>query len=102
MDKLVQCETQLDSGQFAMRDLSETEAIRRAQKGDAEAFGRLYRLHSSRLYALCLRMMNGNAAGAEDLTQEVFLQLFRKIGTFRAESGIGKDLVVEATCWVNR
>jgi RNA polymerase sigma-70 factor (ECF subfamily) len=86
MDKLVQCETQLDSGQFAMRDLSETEAIRRAQKGDAEAFGRLYRLHSGHVYALCLRMMNGNAAEAEDLTQEVFLQLFRKIGTFRAES----------------
>ena len=62
------------------------EAIRRAQEGDAEAFGRLYRLHSGRVYALCLRMMNGNAAEAEDLTQEAFLQLFRKISTFRAES----------------
>jgi RNA polymerase sigma-70 factor, ECF subfamily len=86
MDKLVLCKTQLDPGKSAMRDLPEAEAIRRAQNGDAEAFGRLYRLHSGRVYALCLRMMNGNTAEAEDLTQEAFLQLFRKIGTFRAES----------------
>jgi len=66
-------------------ELTEAEAIRRAQQGDAEAFERIYTLHSRRVYALCLRMV-GNTAEAEDLTQESFLQLFRKIGTFRGES----------------
>ncbi len=56
-----------------------------AQHGDAAAFEFLYRLHSRRVYALCLRMV-GNASDSEDLTQEAFLQLFRKIGTFRGES----------------
>ena len=66
-------------------DLPEAEAIRLAQQGDAAAFERIYRLHSSRVYALCLRMV-GNTTEAEDLTQEAFLQLFRKIQTFRGES----------------
>lgn len=65
--------------------LSEAEAIERAQKGDAEAFEALYNLHKRRVYSLCLRM-TGNVTTAEDLTQEAFLQLFRKIGTFRGES----------------
>jgi RNA polymerase sigma-70 factor (ECF subfamily) len=66
--------------------LSEAEAIQMAQDGDARAFERLYELHSRRVYGLCLRMVN-NATDAEDLTQEAFLQLFRKIQTFRGESG---------------
>lgn len=65
--------------------LGEAEAIRLAQAGDAAAFEQLYRLHSRRVYALCLRMV-GNPAEAEDLAQEAFLQLFRKIQTFRGES----------------
>jgi RNA polymerase sigma-70 factor (ECF subfamily) len=66
-------------------ELTEAEAIRRAQQGDAGAFERIYTLHNRRVYALCLRMV-GNTAEAEDLTQEAFLQLFRKIATFRGES----------------
>jgi RNA polymerase sigma-70 factor (ECF subfamily) len=65
--------------------LSEAEAIERARQGDAEAFEVLYNLHKRRVYSLCLRM-TANAAQAEDLTQEAFLQLFRKIATFRGES----------------
>ena len=64
---------------------TEAEAIERAKQGDAEAFQFLYNLHKRRVYSLCLRM-TGNTASAEDLTQEAFLQLFRKIGTFRGES----------------
>src|SRR6201997_1475774 len=64
---------------------TEAEAIRRAQAGDSTAFEFLYQLHSRRVYALCLRMV-GNPADAEDLMQEAFLQLFRKISTFRGES----------------
>jgi RNA polymerase sigma-70 factor (ECF subfamily) len=71
--------------QEASGTISESEAIRLAQSGDAAAFERLYHLHSRRVYSLCLRMM-GNTAEAEDLTQEAFLQLFRKIKTFRGEA----------------
>jgi RNA polymerase sigma-70 factor (ECF subfamily) len=66
-------------------DLTEADAIRLAQEGDAAAFERIFRLHSRRIYSLCLRMVR-NASEAEDLTQESFLQLFRKIHTFRGES----------------
>ncbi len=65
--------------------LSEAEAIERAKQGEAESFEVLYHLHKRRVYSLCLRM-TANTAEAEDLTQEAFLQLFRKIGTFRGES----------------
>ena len=65
--------------------LSEKEAIERAKAGDGASFEALYALHKRRVYSLCLRML-GNTAEAEDLAQEAFLQLFRKIGTFRGES----------------
>ena len=73
-----------DSRQPA-KALTEAEAIRLAQSGNAAAFEFLYQLHGRRVYALCLRMV-GNPSDAEDLMQEAFLQLFRKIGTFRGES----------------
>lgn len=63
----------------------EAEAIYKAQRGDGAAFATLYALHKRRVYSLCLRML-GNVAEAEDLTQEAFLQLHRKIGTFRGDS----------------
>ena len=78
--------TEPEAVQFGTKDLSEAEAIRLAQQGDERGFERIYRLHSQRVYALCFRMTRGNAAEAEELTQESFLQLFRKIGTFRGES----------------
>jgi RNA polymerase sigma-70 factor, ECF subfamily len=64
---------------------NEAQAIERAKRGDAEAFQTLYDRHKRRVYSLCLRMTT-NTAEAEDLTQEAFLQLYRKIGTFRGES----------------
>jgi RNA polymerase sigma-70 factor (ECF subfamily) len=65
--------------------VGEAEAIEAAQAGDAEAFSKLYALHKRRVYTLCLRML-GNVSEAEDMTQEAFLHLFRKIGSFRGES----------------
>jgi len=67
-------------------DLTEADAIRQAKNGDAGAFEHLYNVHCRRVYSLCLRMIR-NPVEAEDLTQQTFLQLFRKIGTFRGESG---------------
>jgi len=77
--------SQQDSTAKQAAELTEAEAIRRAQNGDSAAFEFLYQLHGRRVYALCLRMLS-NPADAEDLMQEAFLQLFRKIGTFRGES----------------
>jgi RNA polymerase sigma-70 factor (ECF subfamily) len=74
-----------DAKKLQVEGLSEAEAIERAKLGDEEAFEVLYNLHKRRVYSLCLRM-TANTAAAEDLTQEAFLQLFRKIGTFRGES----------------
>jgi RNA polymerase sigma-70 factor, ECF subfamily len=65
--------------------LPEAEVIQLAQRGDAGAFEQLYRLHSARVYALCMRMLR-NPDEAEDSTQEVFLHVFRKIQGFRGAS----------------
>lgn len=69
----------------ASPDPSEADALARAQAGDHHAFAQLYSLHKRRIYSLCLRMV-GNIAEAEDLTQEAFMQLHRKIATFRGDS----------------
>ena len=69
----------------APKAASEAQLIARAQRGEEEAFAALFEAHKRRVYSLCLRM-TGNTAEAEDLTQEAFLQLFRKISTFRGES----------------
>src|SRR5882672_9103554 len=65
--------------------MSESEAIARCVAGDQSAFEALYGMHKRRVYSLCLRMVS-NVGEAEDLAQEVFMQLFRKISTFRGES----------------
>lgn len=69
-------------------------ALARAAAGGATAaVGELYVRHVRRVYTLCLRMTH-NVADAEDLTQEVFTILFRKIGSFRGES--------QFTTWLHR
>jgi RNA polymerase sigma-70 factor, ECF subfamily len=73
------------SGRAEIREMRDEHVVRMAQQGDVAAFERIYRLHSRRVYTLCLRMVSDRSE-AEDLTQEVFLQLFRKINTFRGES----------------
>jgi RNA polymerase sigma-70 factor (ECF subfamily) len=65
--------------------------VRLAQQGDSAAFETIFQLHSRRVYALCLRMVS-DPVEAEDLAQEAFLQLFRKIQTFRGESAFSSWL----------
>jgi RNA polymerase sigma-70 factor (ECF subfamily) len=72
---------------------SDLELARAAAAGDATAFERLYEQHNKRVYSLCFRML-GDASQAEDLTQEVFLQVFKKIGSFRGDSAF--------TTWLHR
>ena len=64
-----------------------------AARGDMKAFEEIYNRHHRRVYSLCLRMLQ-NTAEAEDLTQEVFIQLYRKIGSFRGDSAF--------TTWLHR
>ena len=66
-------------------NIAEAQAIEEAKNGNAAAFEALYHAHKRRIFSLCLRM-TGNRAEAEDLTQEAFLQMFRKLSTFRGES----------------
>jgi RNA polymerase sigma-70 factor, ECF subfamily len=65
----------------------DADLIRRAQQGDSEAFATLFHAHKMRIYSLCLRMTN-NVAEAEDLAQDAFLQVFRKLATFRGDSAL--------------
>ena len=74
-----------DAVQRQGNDSNEAELIEKVKQGNAQAFQALYDKHKRRVYSLCLRM-TANTAEAEDLTQEAFLQLYRKIGTFRGES----------------
>ena len=73
--------------------VSDLDLVRAAAAGDAEAFEKLYEHHHRRVYSLCLRML-GNQTQAEDLTQDVFLQVYRKIGSFRGDSAF--------TTWLHR
>ena len=66
---------------------SDAELVKKAQEGDADAFATLFYTHRPRVYSLCLRMTN-NTAEAEDLTQDAFLQVFRKLSTFRGDSAL--------------
>lgn len=61
--------------------------------GDMTAFEEIYQRHHRRVYSICLRMLQ-NAYEAEDLTQDVFIQLYRKIGSFRGDSAF--------TTWLHR
>jgi RNA polymerase sigma-70 factor (ECF subfamily) len=72
-------------------EMPEAEAIERARNGDVRGYESLYRLHWGRVYSLCLRF-TGNVSDAEDIAQEVFLQVYRKISTFRGDAKFGSWL----------
>jgi RNA polymerase sigma-70 factor (ECF subfamily) len=72
---------------------SDYALTQRAAAGDSRAFEELYERHSRRVYSLCLRMTQ-NPTEAEDLAQDVFVQLYRKAGSFRGES--------QFTTWLHR
>ena len=61
--------------------------------GRAQSFEEVFRLHHRRVHSICLRM-TGNLAEAEDLTQDVFVLVFRKLASFRGESAF--------TTWLHR
>ena len=69
------------------------ELTQAAAGGNMMAFEEIYQRHHRRVYSICLRMLQ-NATEAEDLTQDVFIQLYRKIGSFRGDSAF--------TTWLHR
>ena len=62
------------------------ELVERCLAGDGTAWEDVVRLHSRRVYNLCFRF-TGRATDAEDLAQDVFVRLFRNLGSYRAEAG---------------
>lgn len=65
-----------------------SDTVRRAQAGDAEAFGALYAAHAGRIFALCLRLC-GDRAEAEERLQDVWVRCWRQLPSYRSESGFG-------------
>jgi RNA polymerase sigma-70 factor (ECF subfamily) len=64
---------------------SPDNVLAKAQAGDSDAFSKLYQQHRKRVFSICMRMVH-DFSTAEDLTQETFLQLHRKLASFRGES----------------
>jgi RNA polymerase sigma-70 factor (ECF subfamily) len=68
----------------------------RCQQGDIHALEELYNRHKNKVYALALRMTN-NVQDAEDIVQEIFIQVYRKIADFRGDAAFSSWLYRVAT-----
>jgi RNA polymerase sigma-70 factor (ECF subfamily) len=73
------------------RSRPESDLVHRAQAGDVAAFEELYRANVGRIHALCLRMV-GDRGRAEELTQDVFVRAWEKLGSFRGRSAFSSWL----------
>ena len=71
----------------AVPQSNERADVVRAQNGDTRAFERLYQAHAGRVHGLARRMIGPDLAG--ELTQDVFVRVWEKLGTFRGESAFG-------------
>jgi RNA polymerase sigma-70 factor (ECF subfamily) len=69
----------------------ESSLLERARNNDYRAYEELYRLHVGRVFALCVRLLNDRDM-AEDMTQEAFIQAWRKLSSFRGDSAFGSWL----------
>jgi RNA polymerase sigma-70 factor (ECF subfamily) len=65
---------------------ADSRLVERCLEGDQSAWEQLVRIHTRRVYAICYRFV-GKDEEAQDLTQEVFLRIFRTLGSFRAGEG---------------
>lgn len=64
---------------------NEVELVRRAARGEVEAYEQLYREHAGRVFGLCLRMTRDRNE-AEELVQDVFVRVWEKLGSFHGSS----------------
>jgi RNA polymerase sigma-70 factor, ECF subfamily len=81
-----------DSALAAVRD-AERRLISRAVEGEEDAFAEIFATRKNHVYSICLRM-TGNVTEAEDLTQDAFIQVHRKLATFRGDSALSS--------WIHR
>ncbi len=65
----------------------EGDDVRRAAAGDLEAFERLYRFHVAKVHGLVRRMLGEDLA--DEVTQDVFVRAWKKLGTFRGDAAFG-------------
>lgn len=87
---------EIEMRQYGATPLSEStdfDLAKAASERDMTAFEEIYHRHRRRVYSICLRMTK-NAHEAEDLSQDVFITLYRKVGTFKGESAF--------TTWLHR
>jgi RNA polymerase sigma-70 factor (ECF subfamily) len=73
--------------------MSKSDETRQLTDSEQQTFRELYQKYHERVYSICLRMTQ-NASESEDLTQDVFIRLFRTVGSFRGESAF--------TTWLHR
>ena len=78
----------MQSGRTPVLELDENELIAGLRSGEERALEGLYRLHAGRVYALGLRLTS-DPGRAEELVQDVFLQVWRRIGSFEGRSRFG-------------
>lgn len=84
----------MEPGAAQCEPRTDEQTIAACQKGDREAFRRLYEAHKDSVYSLALATLAGDRTAAEDVTQEVFVRLFTRIGQFRSQA--------EFTTWLYR
>lgn len=68
--------------------IADVALVSRCQAGDVEAFETIYRQHAARIYSLASRMAGSTEEG-EDLLQEIFLQAYRKLGSYKGDAALG-------------
>jgi len=79
---------QMPSNRVGDRRAAESLLVAKCIAGDADAFKEMYDTHATRLYNLACRM-TGSTTEAEDLLQEIFLQAFRKLSSYKGEAALG-------------
>jgi len=81
---------------------ADAEIVEQARKGDPLAWEKLVIRHTKRIYNLCFRFV-GRVDQAEDLTQDVFIKVFRNLSSYNAENGqfvtwmmsVGRNLLID-------
>ena len=87
-DSLLSIETHHSAGNADREPSMDGDLVAAARRGDMRAFERLYRLHSARVYGLCLRMTR-RADVAEDCVQLTFVRAWRNLQSFEGRSAFG-------------
>jgi RNA polymerase sigma-70 factor, ECF subfamily len=89
-----QPERAMEQGATMTERLADARLIEACRQGSRDAFRLLYEIYKDHVYSIALSFFHGDQAAAEDITQEVFLKLFSRIGQYRGDA--------EFTTWLYR